>query len=226
MLYNLITIYVTIILYICYNSVKNIDICNIWNKIYIAKRLYMRIISGSARGTKLVTLSGENTRPTLDRVKEPLFSIIQNSILDACVLDLFAGSGALGLEALSRGAEIAVLCDNNIEAIKIINQNVEKTKMKDKAIVIKDNYTKCLETLKNKQMKFDLIFLDPPYKTNFAVDALEKILALDLLSKDGIIIIETEDEQREIKNIELIDININDIRKYGRVKLMFLSRKG
>ena len=73
----------------------------------------MRIISGSARGTKLVTLSGENTRPTLDRVKEPLFSIIQNQILDAYVLDLFSGSGALGLEALSRGAEKAVFCDNN-----------------------------------------------------------------------------------------------------------------
>lgn len=186
----------------------------------------MRIISGSARGTKLVTLQGENTRPTLDRVKESLFSIIQNKILDSYVLDLFSGSGALGLETLSRGAKTAILCDNNIEAINIINQNVEKTKMKDKAIVIKNSYTKCLETLKNKNMKFDLIFLDPPYKTNFAIDSLKRILDLDLIADDGIIIIETEDEQREIKDIELIDININDIRKYGRVKLMFLSRKG
>lgn len=186
----------------------------------------MRIISGSARGTKLVTLQGENTRPTLDRVKESLFSIIQNKILDAHVLDLFSGSGALGLETLSRGAKSAILCDNNIEAIKIINQNVEKTKMKDKAIVIKNNYTKCLETLQNENVKFDLIFLDPPYKTNFAIDALKTILNLDLIADDGIIIIETEDEQREIKNMELININIIDIRKYGRVKLMFLSRKG
>lgn len=186
----------------------------------------MRIISGTARGTKLVTLQGENTRPTLDRVKEALFSIIQNKILDANVLDLFSGSGALGLEALSRGAKTAVLCDNNIEAIKIISQNIEKTKMKDKTIVIKNNYIKCLETLKNKNMKFNLIFLDPPYKTNFATDALKRIITLDLISKDGCIIIETEDENKEVKNIEQIDININDIRKYGRVKLMFLSRKG
>ena len=186
----------------------------------------MRIISGTARGTKLVTLSGEKTRPTLDRVKEPLFSIIQNQIPDACVLDLFSGSGALGLEALSRGAKVAVLCDNNIEAIRIISQNIEKTKMKDKAILIKDNYTKCLQTLKNQDVKFDLIFLDPPYRTNFAVDALDKILKLDLLQENGLIIIETDDEDKEIKDIELIDININDIRKYGRVKLMFLSRKG
>ncbi len=186
----------------------------------------MRIISGSARGTKLVTLQGENTRPTLDRVKESLFSIIQNKILDAYVLDLFSGSGALGLETLSRGAKSAILCDNNIDSIRIINQNVEKTKMKDKAIVIKNNYTKCLETVKNENMKFDLIFLDPPYKTNFAINALKIILDLDLVADDGVIIIETEDEQREIKNMELININIDDIRKYGRVKLMFLSRKG
>ena len=186
----------------------------------------MRIISGSARGTKLVTLSGENTRPTLDRVKEPLFSIIQNKILDSTVLDLFYGSGALGLESLSRGANIAVLCDNNKEAIKIINQNVEKTKMNDKTIVMNNSYIESLEMLKNKNMKFDLIFLDPPYRTNFAIGALKRILDLDLLLKTGIIIIETDDEEREIKQIESININIDDIRKYGRVKLMFLSRKG
>lgn len=186
----------------------------------------MRIISGSARGTKLITLSGETTRPTLDRVKEPLFSIIQNKILDSTVLDLFSGSGALGLEALSRGATMAVLCDKNIEAIKVINQNIEKTKMKDKAIVINTDYKKCLEQLKVKNMKFDLIFLDPPYKANFAVDALNKILELDLILDSGIIVIETDEEERELEQLEQININVKDIRKYGRVKLMFLSRKG
>lgn len=186
----------------------------------------MRIISGSARGTKLETLSGESTRPTLDRVKESLFSIIQNKIPDACVLDLFSGSGALGLESLSRGAKLAVLCDNNIEAINIINKNVEKTKLKDKSVVIKSSYIKCLETLKDKDIKFDLIFLDAPYKTNFAVGALKRILELDLITTEGLIIIETDEEEREIKNIEQIDINMYDIRRYGRVKLMFLSRKG
>lgn len=186
----------------------------------------MRIISGSARGTKLETLSKDSTRPTLDRVKESLFSIIQNKIPDACILDLFSGSGALGLESLSRGAKLAILCDNNIEAINIINKNVEKTKLQDKTIVIKNNYIKCLEKLKDENIKFDLVFLDPPYKTNFAVDALKRILELDLITNEGIIVIETDEEEREIKNIEKIDINIYDIRKYGRVKLMFLSRKG
>lgn len=185
----------------------------------------MRIISGIARGTKLTTLSGESTRPTLDRVKESLFSIIQNKISDSIVLDLFSGSGALGLETLSRGAELAVLCDNNMEAIKIINKNIEKTRMKDKTVVVKNDYKNCLDTLQNKGMKFDLIFLDPPYKSNYAVDALQRILELDILAENGIIILETDEEQREIKQIQLVNININDIRKYGRVKLMFLSRK-
>ena len=87
----------------------------------------MRIISGTVRGTKLYTLEGNNTRPTLDRVKEPLFSIIQNKIKDAIVLDLFSGSGALALEALSRGAKKAILCDNSPKAIEIIKKNIEKT---------------------------------------------------------------------------------------------------
>ncbi len=186
----------------------------------------MRIISGSARGTKLVTLLGENTRPTLDRVKEPLFSIIQNEILDSSVLDLFSGSGALGIECLSRGAKIAVLCDKSREAIEIISKNIEKTRLQESSIVINNDYIKCLEILKNKNMKFNLIFLDPPYKTNFATDALKRILELELLAQNGIVIIETDEEERNIEEIKEIDINIDKIKKYGRVKLMFLSRKG
>ena len=102
----------------------------------------MRIISGLARGTKLYTLEGDNTRPTLDRVKEPLFSILMNEISEAKVLDLFAGSGALGLEALSRGAESVVLCDNSREAIKVINNNLAKTKLSTYAEIINDDYKK------------------------------------------------------------------------------------
>lgn len=186
----------------------------------------MRIISGSARGTKLETLSGESTRPTLDRVKEPLFSIIQNEILDSTVLDLFSGSGALGIESLSRGAKTAVFCDKNKEAIEIISKNIEKTRLNESSIVINNDYIKCLEILKSKSMKFDLIFLDPPYKTNFATNALKRILELDLLAQRGIVIIETDEEERNVEEIKEININIDKIKKYGRVKLMFLSRKG
>ena len=107
----------------------------------------MRIISGKARGTKLYTLEGENTRPTLDRVKESIFNIIQNEIEGAKILDLFAGSGAIGLEFLSRGAEKAVLCDNSKEAINIIKKNIEKTHMGNQAYLINADFESCLEKI-------------------------------------------------------------------------------
>lgn len=92
----------------------------------------MRVISGVARGTRLESLEGNNTRPTLDRVKEALFNIIQNDVRGTCVLDLFSGSGALGIEALSRGAKFCVLCDKSSDAIKIIKKNLEKTRIRGK----------------------------------------------------------------------------------------------
>lgn len=185
----------------------------------------MRVISGNARGTLLYSLEGNATRPTLDRVKEALFNIIQNSIPQANVLDLFAGSGALGIEALSRGAINAVFCDKSSKAIEIIKKNIEKTHLKDKSKVIQKNYINALEECKDKY-KFDIIFIDPPYDDNIAVSSIEKIISLDLLSEDGIIILETDEEKRELENLEKINVNVYDLRKYGRVKLIFLNRKG
>lgn len=181
----------------------------------------MRIISGKARGTKLFTLDGLNTRPTLDRVKEPLFSIIQEYVLDSDVLDLFAGSGALGLEALSRGAKSVILCDNSKEAVDIIYKNITKTKLN--AEVINNDFVKTLKRLDGRQ--FDIIFLDPPYETNYLEEAINKILELNLLKENGLIIAET-DNQEKVEKIKKLDITISDIRKYGRVILIFLNRKG
>lgn len=185
----------------------------------------MRVISGTARGTVLYSLDGDTTRPTLDRVKESLFNIIQNNIKDTNVLDLFAGSGALGIETLSRGANRVVFCDISSKAIEIVKKNIQKTHLENKSEVIKENYIKALEILKYKN-KFDLIFIDPPYDKNIAVDAIKNIIQKDLLSANGIIILETDNESRELKQLEDIDINIYDLRKYGRVKLIFLNRKG
>ena len=184
----------------------------------------MRIISGISRGTKLYTLDGENTRPTLDRIKEPLFSIIQTYIKDAIVLDLFAGSGALGLETLSRGAKKAVLCDKSYEAINVIKKNVEKTHMEEKVEVLCMDYKKCISTLKDK---FDIIFIDPPYKLDIAIKSVEMILENDLLTEDGLIVVETDDEDRELQEIKKINYNIKikDQRTYGRVKLIFLQKE-
>lgn len=185
----------------------------------------MRIISGTMRGTKLFTLEGENTRPTLDRVKEALFSKINYRLQDATILDLFAGSGALALESLSRGAKQSFLCDQSRDAIKIINQNIEKTKTKDRTLLLNCDYKKALEELKTKKIKFDVVFLDPPYKTNFGENAAKKIIENNLLNEDGIIILETDEEKRVIENLDTDLIQIDDIKKYGRVYLLFLSQK-
>lgn len=186
----------------------------------------MRIISGANRGTKLFTLEGLNTRPTLDRVKEALFSKINYDLIDAKILDLFSGSGALALEALSRGAKKSVMCDNSKEAIKVIKQNIEKTRNSDKAVVLNCDYRKALERLNQENFRFNIIFLDPPYETNFAEDATEIIIKYDLLTEDGTIIIETDNKEKVISNLDTKDIDIKDIKKYGRVYLLFLNRKG
>lgn len=181
----------------------------------------MRIISGKARGTKLYTLEGENTRPTLDRVKESIFNILQNEIEGKKILDLFSGSGAIGLEFLSRGAEKAVLCDKAKDAINIIKKNVAKTHMELQTQILNMDFEECLEKLKNEQ--FDIIYLDPPYATEYIIRALQKIINLNIAKEESLIIIETDDEQRIQKEIENIDIKIVDKRKYGRATVIFLS---
>lgn len=185
----------------------------------------MRIISGTARGSKLATLEGLETRPTLDRVKEPLFSIIQNYVKDAIVLDLFAGSGALGLETLSRGAKQVIFSDSSSKAINVITQNLEKTKFTDKAIVLSNSYEEVLKLMVNEKKEFDIIFLDPPYASGLLEQIVLYIKDHNLLKKDGIIVIET-DAEIEIQKIQNVDMHIKDIRKYGRVMLLFLERKG
>ena len=181
----------------------------------------MRIISGKARGTKLYTLEGMNTRPTLDRVKESIFNIIQNEIDGAKVLDLFAGSGAIGLEFLSRGAKEAVLCDKSKEAIEVIRKNINKIHMEEKTKVFNTDFETCLEKIKNQQS--DIIYLDPPYATNYIVKSLKKIIEFGIITKDSTIIIETDDEKRILKEIENLEIKIVDKRKYGRATIIFLK---
>lgn len=185
----------------------------------------MRVISGTARGKKLSSLEGLETRPTLDRVKEALFNIIQFDLKDAKILDLFSGSGALAIEALSRGATEAVLCDNSRKAIQIINQNLKDTRLEEKANVINKDYANSLKQLYNESKRFNIIFLDPPYKTNYTIIAIEQILKYNLLEDDGIIIVETDDKNKieEIKKNK--NIEVYDTRKYGTVLIIFI-RKG
>lgn len=183
----------------------------------------MRVISGTAKGTKLNSIDDLSTRPTLDRVKEPLFSIIQAYIEEALVLDLFAGSGALGIETLSRGAKHCIFCDKSYQSIQMVKENIKKTRMEEKSTIYNEDYKKCLEKQKEA---FDVIFIDPPYKLDIAVDAIKRILELHLLQKEGIIILETDEKERELKELKNLEIEVYDIRKYGRVTLLFIRERG
>ena len=181
----------------------------------------MRIISGKAKGTKLYTLEGDNTRPTLDRVKESLFNIIQNELQGVYFLDLFSGSGAIGLEALSRGAKKAILCDKSKDAYHIIEKNVNKTHLSENAEIYHMDFKNLLQN-KIKE-KMDIIFLDPPYQTDYAIEAVDMIYEKELLQKNGMIIIETDNQDKIVRQLENRNYEINDIRKYGRAYLIFLK---
>lgn len=185
----------------------------------------MRVISGMARGTKLDSIDSMETRPTLDRVKEALFNIIQNKIEDSLVLDLFSGSGSIGIEFISRGCKKAFFCEKSHEAFKMINKNLAKTKFQNKSEVFERDYINCLEILAKSNVKFDIVYIDPPYKQNLAGKAVKQIISLDLLKRDGIIVIETDEEKRDLKEVENLQIEVYDLRKYGRVHLIFLNRK-
>ena len=181
----------------------------------------MRIISGKAKGTKLNTIEGQATRPTLDRVKESLFNIIQNEIKESTFIDLFAGSGAIGLEAASRGANKVILCDKSKEAIKIIKKNIEKTHLEEKTEIYQLDYQELLEN-KNKQ-KIDIIYIDPPYKSDYIKKSIEIIIKQKLVNDQSKIIIETDEEERVLKEIEEMPIQIIDRRKYGRARIIILT---
>lgn len=185
----------------------------------------MRIISGIARGTKLYTLDGINTRPTLDRIKEPLFNILNFDLQDAIVLDLFAGSGALGLEAISRGAKKAIFCENNRNAASIVERNIEKTRFNQKALLIKNDFEVAIKQIENDRIKIDIVFLDPPYKTNLILKSLKQILDSEVLKNEAIIVLETDEPERIKDEIKDLNVNIFDVRKYGRVSLIFLNKK-
>lgn len=147
----------------------------------------MRVVSGLAKGVALKTPEGLSTRPTADRVKEAMFSIIQFDIPGARVLDLFGGTGQLGIEALSRGAKSAVFVDAQSSACGLIRENLKRTKMESQARIVHSDY---LTYLKGCREKFDIILLDPPYQEVFLDNSLKMISEIDILQSDGIIVTE------------------------------------
>lgn len=155
----------------------------------------MRIIAGTARGRKLETPTGLSTRPTLERVKESVFGSIQFEIENRTVLDLFAGSGNLGIEALSRGAGYAVFCDSSRVCTDIISGNLKKLNFTN-AEVINSDFEQALERQKRTVRKFDLVFLDPPYASGLAQAAIDKLCDFGLLSSFAIVVAEHSVNQK------------------------------
>lgn len=180
----------------------------------------MRVITGTARGRKLETLEGNDVRPTTDKVKEAIFSAIQFDIDGAEVLDLFAGSGQLGIEALSRGAKSAVFVDNSKRSLDIVSRNLETTGFKERSVLYNMNSVDFLQTT-NK--KFDIVFLDPPYKNDILVQILPIIE--NKMNSFGKVICEHE------KNLKLPE-EINRLRlkknyKYGKIEVtMYCINEG
>ncbi len=176
----------------------------------------MRVISGSARGRVLKTLEGEHTRPTTDKVKGSIFNIIQFEIEDREVLDLFAGSAQLSIEAISRGAKSALAVDNSRKAINIIKENIEICGFEDKISTICGDYSEVL----TKGRKYDVIFLDPPYDSGLLEKALQKIFEFDILSKNGIIVCESD---ISANTSALVPENYSSREYvYGRIKLLVI----
>jgi 16S rRNA (guanine966-N2)-methyltransferase len=182
----------------------------------------MRIIAGNLKGKKLFSPNGENTRPTTDRVKEGIFSAIQFDVEGKRVLDLFSGSGQMALEAISRGAEFAVLCDYNSEAIRTIKKNIDHTKTAEKTKIISFDFEKTLEVIKN-DAPFGLVFLDPPYATDYMLKALNILCNQSYLTDDAMIICEIE-KTTELPNT-IGNFEIKKRYKYGSTHIV-LFKKG
>lgn len=177
----------------------------------------MRVVAGSARGTKLLCPEGLAVRPTHDRVKEALFSMLNGRLVGACVLDLFAGTGGLGIEALSRGAEKAVFVDASAHSLNATKSNLEKTHLIQKAKLCKSDY---LAFLQSTNESFDIIFLDPPYQGDFLARSLEVIAAKKLLAEGGIMYCETEGEPPA----QIADLfHILRDKRYGRARVFLLE---
>ena len=180
----------------------------------------LKIIGGNRRGAKLCTLEGEATRPLRGRVREALFSILQADLADARVLDLFAGSGAVGLEALSRGAALATFVESLSQATTVIRRNVDKLRYENEATIIAGRLPGALRHLPKIEGGYTLVFLMPPYHTGVGWKALEVLASSGLLAPDAVVV-------HEIEATEEFELpagwRITGDRKYGVTRLLFLA---
>jgi 16S rRNA (guanine966-N2)-methyltransferase len=180
----------------------------------------LRIIGGELRGKKLTSIKGDRTRPTADRVREAVFNILAFHIPRATVLDLFAGTGALGIEALSRGASSAVFIDNSHEALSVIKKNIHACRFDSRASVLKRDILKPLGKMTDGH-NFNLVLLDPPYHKNFIRPAFLALEISNQLRKNTRIVVEHSVLEKIPEDIR--GFNLEDQRKYGKTVVSFLS---
>ena len=180
----------------------------------------MRVISGSAKGRVLKAVPGDSTRPILDRVKVPLFDILRPCLPKATVLDLFGGTGQIGIETLSQGASHCVFLDTNAKAVATIKENLETTKLSDKAEV---RHTDAFNYLKNSAKAFDLIFVAPPQYKGLWVEAMRIIAERPhLLTEEGKVVVQID--PKEYEQLDLVSLHEDSQRKYGNTVFVFYSK--
>ncbi|MEG2564448.1 MAG: 16S rRNA (guanine(966)-N(2))-methyltransferase RsmD [Bacilli bacterium] len=173
----------------------------------------MRIISGFLKGREVLGYDLVGTRPTMDRVKESVFGMIQGYLKDAICLDLFAGSGNLGFEAISNGATTCYFIDNNKNSLKKIKENANNFNLTKEVELFNSDYNLALKKLATSKIKFNIVFLDPPYKELIILDVCAKLIALDLLANDSVVVAEMEDNY--IGDINPSGLILLKSRKYG-----------
>lgn len=182
----------------------------------------MRVIAGTARRLQLETSAGLSTRPTSDMIKETLFNILQPQVADAMFLDLFAGSGGIGIEALSRGAKYCCFADSSSEAIRCIKNNLNHTKLADQATVYASDFTTALMRMRNEGRKFDIVFLDPPYGKELELTALRLLSEYKLLKEDATVIVEVS-SKTDIDEINGLGYRVDRVKEYKTNCHWFLS---
>ena len=183
----------------------------------------MRVIAGTAKRLQLKTVKGDNTRPTTDRIKETLFNMLQNDIEDCRFLDLFSGSGAIGIEALSRGAKEAVFVENNKEAINCIKENLRFTKLANSGIVMAYDVMSAISMLEGRNAKFDIVFMDPPYNKEIEKEVLNRLKQSEIIDSDTMIIVEASLDT-SFSYLEDMGYELFKEKKYKTNKHMFIYK--
>lgn len=182
----------------------------------------MRVVSGEFGGLNLKPVPGANTRPTAAKVKESIFNIINPYMSGGSCLDLFAGTGSLGIEAVSRGYNMSYLVDKDFKAINVIKENIVKTHVSDKFEVIAGKATDALKKLQTEEVKLDLVFLDPPYRMHITEEIVENMIADKLLNNGCLIVIETD---YEVTKSDLDSLSVLQEKSYGETKILIYRYK-